>query len=149
MDNFTLEYKNDPDPNELKFLDDKIFENSFMKIGQYSYEKMVLLFRDINLNIVAGLYGHTGLGWFYIDVLWVNENFRSKGLGTRLLEAAENEAINRGCYDVYLYTYSFQKPKFYENLGYQVFGQLDNFPIGHIKYFMNKALAKRNVEDQN
>ena len=58
------------------------------------------------------------------------------------MEAAELEAINRGCHDVYLYTYSFQEPTFYKKLGYQVFGQLDNFPNGHSKLFMKKVLDK-------
>ena len=147
MDDLKLYSENNPDPKDLKFLDEKIFENSFLEIGRYSYKKMVIFFRDSDLSIVAGLYGHTGLGWLYIDVLWIEEKFRSKGLGTQLMKAAEYEAISRGCHGVYLYTYSFQKPKFYERLGYQIFGQLDNFPNGHTKYFMKKELAKQNVKN--
>ena len=142
MDDFKLNYENNPDQADLKFLDDKIFEYNFSKIGKYSYENLVIFIHDNNTTIVAGLYGHTGLGWLYIHLLWVKEEHRSKGLGTRLIEAAELEAINRGYHGVYLYTYSFQKPAFYEKLGYQVFGQLSNFPDGYSKFFMKKALAK-------
>jgi GNAT superfamily N-acetyltransferase len=63
---------------------------------------------------MGGLHGHTGLGWLYIDVLWVAEEIRVKGFGTQLVEAAETEAVKRGCHSAYLYTYSFQQPKFYE-----------------------------------
>ncbi|MGV7223547.1 MAG: GNAT family N-acetyltransferase [Nitrospinales bacterium] len=76
------------------------------------------------------------MGWLYIDVLWVEERYRSKGLGTRLINAAEDEAISRKCCAAYLYTYSYQNPKFYERLGYHIFGQLNNFPDQHTKYFM-------------
>jgi GNAT superfamily N-acetyltransferase len=147
MDDFKLNYEINPDPKDLQFLDDKIFENSFLKIGKYSYQNLAFFFREKTLKIVAGLYGHTGLGWLYIDVLWVEQKLRSKGVGRQLLEAAESEALNRGCHDVYLYTYSFQKPIFYEKLGYQIFGQLDNFPNEHTKYFMKKTLTKRSEED--
>ena len=146
MEELKLYCEDDADPNDIKFLDEKIFEHSFSKIGHYSYKKMILLFRNGNHKIVAGLYGHTGLGWLYIDVLWVQKDLRANGLGTRLIEAAELEAINRGCQGVYLYTYSFQKPVFYEKLGYQIFGQLDDFPDGHSKLFMKKHFLSKGVK---
>ena len=136
MDDLKLNYENTPDPIDLEFLDSKISEYCFSEIGQYNYKKLALFFRDRSRNIVAGLYGHTGLGWLYIDVLWVEKNYRSNGLGTRLMEAAEYEAIRRECHDAYLYTYSFQNPNFYERLGYYIFDQLNNFPDEHTKYFM-------------
>jgi GNAT superfamily N-acetyltransferase len=141
MDDVKLTYEINPDKKDIQFLDDKIFENSFLKIGEYSYQKIAFFIREKTHKIVAGLHGHTGLGWLYIDVLWVEKNYRSKGLGRQLLEAAESEAAKRECHGVYLYTYSFQQPIFYENLGYQIFGQLDNFPDGHSKYFMKKAIT--------
>ena len=141
MDDFKLKIENNPHQADLKFLDDNIFEYNFSKIGRYSYEDLVIFIRDKN-KVVAGLYGYTGLGWLYIHLLWVKAEHRSKGLGTRLIEAAELEAINRGCHGVYLYTYSFQKPVFYEKRGYQVFAQLENFPDSYLKFFMKKALAK-------
>ena len=132
---------------DIKFLDQKIFENSFSKIGHYRYEPLVLILRDDHQNARGGLHGQTGLGWLYIDVLWVAEENRAKGFGTQLMQAAEKEAVRRGCHSAYLYTYSFQhannyqQPEFYEKLGYEVFGQLDDFPDGHVKYFMQKSLG--------
>jgi hypothetical protein len=41
----------------------------------------------------------------------------------------------------WLETYSFQARPFYERHGYTVFGVLDNHPIGHQRYFMQKALT--------
>lgn len=124
---------------DIKFLDQKIFENSFSKVGHYRYEPLACLIRDANKNTLGGVHGHTGLGWLYIDVLWVAEEIRRKGFGTQLVKTAEVEAGKRGCHGAYLYTYSFQQPKFYEKLGYEVFGELDNFPCGHVKYFMKKS----------
>ncbi len=38
---------------------------------------------------------------------------------------------------------SFQALPFYQKLGYTVFGQLDDLPIGHQMYFLQKALVER------
>ena len=129
----------------VEFLDRNIFENSFSKIGRYRYEPLVLILRDSDQEALGGLHGQTGLGWLYIDVLWVTEEICGKGYGTRLLKAAEAEAGKRGCHSAYLYTYSFQQPEFYMKLGYEIFGQLDDFPQGHVKYFMRRSLGTENV----
>jgi ribosomal protein S18 acetylase RimI-like enzyme len=128
----------------IKFLDRKVFENSFSKIGRYQYESLVLVLRDDNQNAAGGLHGQTGLGWLYADVLWVAEDLRDNEFGTQLLKAAEKEAGKRGSHSAYLYSYSFQQPEFYKKLGYKVFGRLDDFPDGYVKYFMKKSrLSKK------
>ena len=43
--------------------------------------------------------------------------------------------------NVYLSTYSFEAPRFYEKLGYEIFGRLEDFPPGHTKFYMRKSLA--------
>jgi len=48
-------------------------------------------------SLLGGLYGATMWGWLMIDGLWVAEQLRGRGLGRRLLVAAEAAAIKRGC----------------------------------------------------
>jgi GNAT superfamily N-acetyltransferase len=89
---------------------------------------------------VGGVLGEVYWGWFYLDLLWVKEELRGRGYGHRLLEIAEDEARKRGAKHVYLDTFSFQAPDFYERHGYQVFGELEDFPTGHQRYFLRKDL---------
>ena len=56
------------------------------------------------------------------------------------MEVAEAEARQRGAQNAYLDTFSFQAPDFYKKLGYQVFGELPDFPTGHQRYFLKKEL---------
>ena len=51
------------------------------------------------------------------------------------------KAIERGCTNAHLDTFSFQARPFYEKLGYRVFGTLENHPAGHQHYFMTKSLV--------
>jgi GNAT superfamily N-acetyltransferase len=70
----------------------------------------------------------------------VAEPPRGHGYGERLLQAAEKEARTHGCRGVFLSTFSFQARPFYERFGYEVFGELPDYPTGHAYYFMKKAL---------
>ena len=90
--------------------------------------------------VVGGLIGVTFYDWFYLDLLWVNEALRGRGFGGRLLALAEEKARERGASGVYLSTFSFQSPRFYEKHGYRVFGVLPDFPPGHQRYSMMKEL---------
>ena len=65
---------------------------------------------------------------------------RGQGYGSRLLLAAEEEARTQGCRGVFLSTFSFQARPFYERFGYEVFGELADYPAGHALYFMQKTL---------
>jgi hypothetical protein len=38
-------------------------------------------------------------------------------------------------------TYSFEAKPFYEKLGYEVYGVLEDYPEEHCKYFLKKRLA--------
>jgi GNAT superfamily N-acetyltransferase len=58
------------------------------------------------------------LGWLSIHALWVAESLRGLGVGTDILEAAENASIKSGCRAAILDTFSFQAPAFYEKRGY-------------------------------
>jgi len=91
-------------------------------------------------EIVGGVIGATYWNWFYINLMWVKDELRGRGFGHRLLMLAEEEARQRGAKNAYLDTFSFQAPDFYKAHGYQVFGELQNFPPGHQRYFLTKQL---------
>jgi ribosomal protein S18 acetylase RimI-like enzyme len=91
-------------------------------------------------KIVGGLIGETHWDWFYINLMWIKEELRGQGHGKRLLTLAEDEARQRGAKNAYLDTFSFQAPGFYKKFGYQVFGELPDFPTGHQRYYLKKEL---------
>ena len=92
-------------------------------------------------DALGGVLGQLWGGWLQVSHLWVAEAARGVGHGTRLLENAEAYARSRSAVGATLETFSFQARPFYERLGYQVFGTLDGYPPGHIKFFLRKALA--------
>jgi hypothetical protein len=57
--------------------------------------------------------------------------------------AIEGAAEERGCERAHLDTFSYQARPFYEKLGYRVFGELEDYPPGHTRFFLRKQLRAR------
>lgn len=110
--------------------------------GINDYRPLVLSVQDEAGRIVGGLWGRTGYGWLFVELLFVPEAARGQGLGSDLMSRAEREAIARGCHGAWLDTYKFQARGFYERLGYSCFGEIENYPPGSARYFMKKALGQ-------
>jgi GNAT superfamily N-acetyltransferase len=56
------------------------------------------------------------------------------------MQAAEQEARDRGCRFAQVDTASFQARPFYEKLGYTLRFSLDNYPRHHQRHYLTKAL---------
>jgi ribosomal protein S18 acetylase RimI-like enzyme len=106
------------------------------------FMSLTLSARDESGQLLGGLVAESGWEWLHIDLLWVEEAHRGRGIGRRLLQAAEDEARARGCRYVYLDTFDFQARSFYDRAGYTVFGIQKDYPPGHNRLYMLKALEQ-------
>ena len=112
--------------------------------GPLNHRPVCLFLRSSEGEILGGLTGYRVWGWLHVDLLWVSEDLRGQGYGSRLLEEAEEEAIRDGCTHAFLDTFDFQALPFYERQGYQRFGVLEGFPLpGHRQFHLRKDLAER------
>jgi len=105
-----------------------------------NYQKLGILLKDDAGRTIGGLWGASRYRWLFIDHLFIPEHLRRTGLGTSLLHQAEDIARARDCIGVYLDTFAFQAPDFYQKLGYTIFGELKDFPPGASKFWLYKRL---------
>jgi ribosomal protein S18 acetylase RimI-like enzyme len=70
----------------------------------------------------------------------IPQNVRGKGIGSRLLQNAEEFARQNGCVNVWLDTFSFQAPDFYRKRGNEVFAELNCYPNDFSRIFLRKRL---------
>jgi GNAT superfamily N-acetyltransferase len=78
--------------------------------------------------------------WLNVELLFVDEGARHKGVGRRLLETAEQKARELGARNATLNTFEWQARAFYLRQGYEEFGRIDNFIQGFYVAYMKKAL---------
>ena len=124
----------------MDFVREALMQFNNKRVGNDGHTPLNLIEYDADGNIIAGIIGGTYWGWMYVDILWVHEDHRKQGIGTKLLAEAEKEAARRGCHHVHLDTMSWQAPEFYKKHGYKVVGMLPDIPNGNQKYLLMKEL---------
>jgi GNAT superfamily N-acetyltransferase len=92
-------------------------------------------------HIVGGLHAWTTIHNLLVEYVWIDEQYRNIGLGTRLLLEAEAIAKKNGCIASLVCPLSFQSPEFFQNLGYQTFGYSDMYPDAVREYYLIKKYA--------
>lgn len=93
-------------------------------------------------ELVAGLSGWTWGEAAGIGMTWVAESQRGRGVGTLLLDAFEDEARSRGARRVFVTSFTFQAPGFYERHGYAEIFRWDGVPVaGQADVHLRKDLA--------
>ena len=132
----------EPTPQDVEYLEDRVYEHNAGVTGIADGQLLAFLVRDDSGRIVAGICGNTWGGGCEIRQFWVEESQRRRGLGTRLLRAAEQEARRRGCTQMMLMTFSFQAPAFYERNGFEVVATIADHPRGHRNFLMRKRLER-------
>ncbi len=103
-------------------------------------QNLAIFVRDAQDQLLAGIVAWTWGQCLEINYLWVHSDLRGRDYGTRLVEMAEREARARGCHTAVVDTYSFQAPRFYQGLGYEIIASVDGYPDGHQKLFLKKRL---------
>jgi GNAT superfamily N-acetyltransferase len=83
---------------------------------------------DADGELAAGLSGWTWGVAAGIGKTWVREASRGDGLGRRLLAVFESEARSRGATHVFVTSFTFQAPGFYERHGYREIFRWDGVP---------------------
>ena len=141
MSAYRISPEHDAPPEKLQIIRSHLNAYNTAQLGFWDAKPVAILIRDEQDQIIGGITGWTYYGWLAISFLWLREDLRGQGLGTRLLQAAEAEGLARGCQYVELDTFSFQAPEFYFKNGYETFAVLDDFPGEHKRYYFRKSLV--------
>ena len=125
------------------FLSQLLDEDNRQKGITYSGTSIPLSFAIYeNGAMVAGVSGDQVVHGFHIKMLAVMPPFQKRGYGIMLMQHIEQEAIARGVKIFTVSTQDYQALGFYKKLGYEVFGELREWPtIDTVKYYLRKYVC--------
>ena len=127
-----------------ELIDEKLTEIDYSIVAPeegVKEEDFLFKITDDKGNIVAGCIMEINR-WKMadLDVLWVDEKYRRKGLGSALIRKAEKVAREKDCYVMLLGTFTFQARPLYEKHGYKLCATFNDYPRGHANYTLMKRL---------
>src|SRR4029077_16401054 len=103
-------------------------EFNYQRVGRYPEGQGVFLnAKDESGNLLGGFRGEIYFHWLFINVLFVEEHERGKGLGARLLAEGEVHAKAQGALHARLETFEWQAPGFYLKHGYRELVKMPNY----------------------
>jgi ribosomal protein S18 acetylase RimI-like enzyme len=137
----TFEVVDEPSEQDTSFLGERLYEFNSGTTGIDDGRLFGVFLRNEAGAMTAGMHGHTWGGTCEISRLWVRDDLRHQGLGSKLMAEGEAIARSRGCGQIFLSTHSFQAPAFYERLGFEEIGRISDYPSGYDQIFYRKRLT--------
>ena len=137
----SFELDEQPEPDDLRRVVDGVRTYNKAVTGNERPRAVACFLKDEQGRIVGGAHGDLWGASVHIAAMWVDDNYRGQGYGSKLLTKVEEYAASHGHRLAYLETTSFQARPFYEGLGYTVFGELPGVAEGVTLYFLRKNLG--------
>ena len=137
---WTVVLEADPDPSLRGKILEPLDAYNNAAAGPGRWGTLAVTVRDGDGEVVGGLWGRTGYGFLFVELLALGPA-RGLGLGRTVMGLAEAEAKRRGLLGIWLDTWTFQAPGFYPKLGFKECGRITEYPPGHDRIFYVKRFA--------
>lgn len=133
---------------EKQYIDDQLYLfnlQHFPKDLGGRYEEVNVLVKDENGALRGGILSAVCWNWLEIYTIFLDEDSRRSGYGTKLLSEVEKMAVEKKCDFIKVDTLSFQALDFYKKNGFQVFGSLKGVGRDFEHYYLKKDLNPQNL----
>ena len=137
---FRVNLEERPRADDVRVVTQGLLEFNRAVIGDPDEVELAVFVRDDAGCVIGGLLGHLRWRWVYVAKLWLPDELRGRGVGTRVMKEVESYARRRDCLGIYLDTFEYQALPFYEKLGYVQFGVLEGYPPGYRQFHLRKTM---------
>jgi ribosomal protein S18 acetylase RimI-like enzyme len=134
------EFTDSPKADDLDAVDAGLHLYNLAAAELDAVRPLACFVRTASGEVVGGLRARQWGAAVEVQQLWVDESRRRQGLGARLMQMLEQHARSRGAQVIYLDTFTFQAPGFYEGCGFRPAARIDGFPQGIARFLMVKRL---------
>jgi GNAT superfamily N-acetyltransferase len=135
-----LTVHDEPDDAAARVVDEGLGDSNAAAAPLHEVRPLACFARAADGAVVGGAVGRRWGACAELQQLWVRPDRRRQGLGAQLVRAFEAHAAHHGCTTVYLETFSFQAPRLYASLGYEIRHTIDGFGHGITKHLMVRVL---------
>jgi ribosomal protein S18 acetylase RimI-like enzyme len=139
---YEINFVENPDSKAVQALNDGIMAYAKQVKGFGPIRFFGFFIHDSNKQIVGGCQCDMLYGCLYIGSLWVSEQLRGQGYGTRLMASAEKLAKEHQCHFIAVNTMDWEALGFYKKMGYHVEFERHGFIGNSVFYFLRKDLKK-------
>ena len=136
-----ITYLDEPEEEERQAILEPLLESNLRRGPQPDLRRFAFAIKNADGSTIGGLWGRTAYDWAVIELRFVPADMRGRGAGRVLVSKAEELARERKCIGIWLDSFAFQAPGFYQRLGYEVFGELPENPRGQSRYFLRKLFT--------
>lgn len=138
--NYRICHEAEPTHENIQILYDGLKQHMLAKRNLKPISFFGYFIKDENDNIVGGCNGCILYGCLVVDTLWVSESLRGQGYGTKLMQLAENTAIENACRFMTVNTMDWEALDFYKKLGFYLEFERNGFDQDSIFYFLRKEI---------
>lgn len=138
----TIEARHDLTSDEIDAIEDRLYAHNADAIGCDDARGMGFVVRNTTGETIAAAAGYSWAATSELKQLWVAPHHRGRGLGRALLGAYVAEAARRGVKRIWVQSYDFQAPAFYEAAGFVRMAEFDGWPDGHHNVVLCRILPE-------
>ena len=138
-----VEAKHDLTPNEIDKIEDRLYEHNCCATGRRDGQGLGFVIRNGTGRMVGVAAGLTWSGASELKQMWIDEAYRGRGFARALLNAFMAEARRRGVRRIWVASYDFQAPGFYERAGFKRMAEFEGWPDGHTNILLCRTLSGR------
>ena len=124
-----------PSSDDTDPISNGVFEYGLDQIGGV-LPKNFAIHGKIDNKLVGGATGRQHFAQFYLDSLWVHNNYRGQGYGSLIHESVVDLATDLSCSRILLNTLNKKAVEFYHQLGYEqialILGYVDGFDLHYL-----------------
>lgn len=105
-------------PAQIDEIENKLYAFNSAVIGRDDAHSIGFVIRNETGAMLAAIAAYSWAGIAEIKQLWIDSEHRARGWGRALLSAFIAEARTRGVRRVWVATFDFQAPRFYDEAGF-------------------------------
>jgi GNAT superfamily N-acetyltransferase len=141
MENIKFEHSDNTDRIVENYLSRAITNYGLLQLNGETPVKLYCGCKSEDGSFIGAVMGCKTLNMFFVSHLYVEEDYRNRGIGSQLLSRIESLAKGAGCNLIRLNTLNIQSQNFYATNGYNETTRINDYMNGFDLVYYDKSIS--------